>query len=98
MKKLIGIAGFSWVTVKLGLTSLPHGLNFKHIVGVALMGGGILNQDIFLVGERPLWVGSGHRVSKSCLKSQTKKVRLLFLILLEFTVFGLLMEANKGMF
>ena len=38
------------------------------------------------------------RVSKSCLKSQTKKVRLLFLILLEFTVFGLLMEANKGMF
>jgi NhaA family Na+:H+ antiporter len=42
MKKLIGIAGFSWVTVKLGLTSLPHGLNFKHIVGVALMGGGFL--------------------------------------------------------
>jgi Na+/H+ antiporter NhaA len=61
MKKLIGIAGFSWVTVKLGLTSLPHGLNFKHIVGVALMGGGgILNQDIFLVGERPLWVDRSH--------------------------------------
>ncbi len=32
--KLIGIAGFSWIAVKLGLTSLPTGLNFKHIVGV----------------------------------------------------------------
>jgi hypothetical protein len=69
MKKLIGIAGFSWVTVKLGLTSLPHGLNFKHIVGVALMGGGILNQDIFLVGERPLWVATSTGRCNTCVKS-----------------------------
>ena len=37
--KLIGIAGFSWAAVKLGITALPQGLNFKHIIGVALMGG-----------------------------------------------------------
>ena len=46
--KLIGIAGFSWVAVKLGLTSLPHGLNFKHIVGVALMGGIGFTMSIFI--------------------------------------------------
>lgn len=46
--KLIGIAGFSWVAVKLGLTSLPHGLNFKHIVGVGLMGGIGFTMSIFI--------------------------------------------------
>ena len=46
--KLIGIAGFSWVAVKLGLTSLPRGLNFKHIVGVALMGGIGFTMSIFI--------------------------------------------------
>ncbi len=46
--KLIGIAGFSWVAVRLGLTSLPHGLNFKHIVGVALMGGIGFTMSIFI--------------------------------------------------
>ncbi|RLJ18149.1 Na+/H+ antiporter NhaA [bacterium endosymbiont of Escarpia laminata] len=46
--KLIGIAGFSWVAVRLGLTTLPHGLNFKHIVGVALMGGIGFTMSIFI--------------------------------------------------
>ena len=46
--KLIGIAGFSWVAVKMGLTSLPHGVNFKHIVGVALMGGIGFTMSIFI--------------------------------------------------
>ncbi len=46
--KLIGIAGFTWVAVKLGLTSLPHGLNFKHIIGVALMGGIGFTMSIFI--------------------------------------------------
>ncbi len=46
--KLVGIAGFSWVAVKLGLTSLPHDLNFKHIVGVALMGGIGFTMSIFV--------------------------------------------------
>ena len=46
--KLIGIAGFSWVAVKLGLTDLPQGLNFKHIIGVGLMGGIGFTMSIFI--------------------------------------------------
>jgi len=46
--KLIGIAGFSWVAVKLGWTSLPQGLNFKHIVGAGLMGGIGFTMSIFV--------------------------------------------------
>ena len=46
--KLIGIAGFSWLAVKIGLTSLPNGLNFKHITGAALMGGIGFTMSIFI--------------------------------------------------
>ncbi len=46
--KLIGIAGFSWVVVKLGLASLPKGLNFNHIIGVAFMGGIGFTMSIFV--------------------------------------------------
>ncbi|MEN8169615.1 MAG: Na+/H+ antiporter NhaA [Pseudomonadota bacterium] len=46
--KLIGIAGFSWVAVRLGLTTLPPGLNFKHVVGVGLMGGIGFTMSIFI--------------------------------------------------
>ena len=46
--KLMGIAGFAWLTVKLGLSTLPHDLNFKHIVGVALMGGIGFTMSIFI--------------------------------------------------
>ena len=46
--KLVGIAGFSWVAVKLDLTTLPPGLNFKHIVGARLMGGIGSTMSIFI--------------------------------------------------
>ena len=46
--KLLGIAGFSWVAVKVGLTTLPAGLNFKHIIGVGLMGGIGFTMSIFI--------------------------------------------------
>jgi len=46
--KLLGIAGFAWVGVKLGMVSLPEGLNFKHIVGVGLMGGIGFTMSIFI--------------------------------------------------
>ena len=46
--KLIGIAGFAWLAVRFGITSLPHGLNFKHIIGVALMGGIGFTMSIFI--------------------------------------------------
>ncbi|MCK4743729.1 MAG: Na+/H+ antiporter NhaA [Sulfuriflexus sp.] len=46
--KLIGIAGFAWLAVKVGLTTLPHDLNFKHIIGVGLMGGIGFTMSIFI--------------------------------------------------
>jgi Na+:H+ antiporter, NhaA family len=46
--KLIGIAGFSWIVVRMGLAALPVGLNFNHIVGVALMGGIGFTMSIFI--------------------------------------------------
>ena len=48
MGKLIGITGFSWLAVKLGLTALPHDLNFTHIIGVGLMGGIGFTMSIFI--------------------------------------------------
>lgn len=46
--KLIGIAGFSWLAIKMGFTSLPKGVSFKHIIGVALMGGIGFTMSIFI--------------------------------------------------
>jgi NhaA family Na+:H+ antiporter len=46
--KLIGIAGFTWLAVKLGISQLPQGLNFKHIIGVSLMGGIGFTMSIFI--------------------------------------------------
>ncbi len=46
--KLIGIAGFTWLAVKFGMTNLPSGVNFKHIIGVALMGGIGFTMSIFI--------------------------------------------------
>lgn len=46
--KLIGIAGFTWVAVKMGISSMPEGMNFKHLVGVAFMGGIGFTMSIFI--------------------------------------------------
>ncbi len=46
--KLIGVAGFTWITVRLGLSQLPQGLNFNHIVGVGLMSGIGFTMSIFV--------------------------------------------------
>lgn len=46
--KLVGIAGFTWLAVKLGLTRLPAELNFRHIIGVGLMGGIGFTMSIFI--------------------------------------------------
>ena len=46
--KFIGITGFTWLAVKLGFTSLPQGINFKHIIGVSLMGGIGFTMSIFI--------------------------------------------------
>jgi NhaA family Na+:H+ antiporter len=46
--KLIGVAGFTWIAVKLGLSQLPEGLNFKHIVGIGFMAGIGFTMSIFV--------------------------------------------------
>ena len=46
--KPLGIAGFTWITVKLGWAELPTGLNMKHILGVGLLGGIGFTMSIFI--------------------------------------------------
>jgi len=46
--KLIGIAGLSWLVVKLGITTLPKDINFKHLIGVGLLGGIGFTMSIFV--------------------------------------------------
>ena len=48
--KLIGIAGISWLAVKMGIGQLPKGTNFKQIVGVGFLGGIGFTMSIF-IGE-----------------------------------------------
>ncbi|QFU77267.1 Na+/H+ antiporter NhaA [Halioglobus maricola] len=46
--KPLGIAGFTWMTLKMGWAKLPEGLNMKHIVGVGLLGGIGFTMSIFI--------------------------------------------------
>jgi NhaA family Na+:H+ antiporter len=46
--KIIGIAGFSWLALKIGLGSLPAGTNFQQIVGVGILGGIGFTMSIFI--------------------------------------------------
>ncbi len=46
--KLLGIAGFVWLTVKLGWSRLPEGIRFSHIIGMALLGGIGFTMSIFI--------------------------------------------------
>lgn len=46
--KLIGIAGFSWLAIKMGVCELPNDVSMRHIVGAALMGGIGFTMSIFI--------------------------------------------------
>jgi Na+:H+ antiporter, NhaA family len=46
--KPLGIAGFTWIALKLGMAKLPEGLNMKHILGVGLLGGIGFTMSIFI--------------------------------------------------
>ncbi|WP_157452510.1 Na+/H+ antiporter NhaA [Chloroherpeton thalassium] len=46
--KLIGIAGSTWIAIKLKIGILPRGADFKHIIGVGLMGGIGFTMSIFV--------------------------------------------------
>ncbi len=46
--KLLGIAGFTWVAVKLGISGLPEGMEMKHLIGLGLLGGIGFTMSIFI--------------------------------------------------
>lgn len=46
--KVLGIAGFSWVAIKLGVGYLPAGTRFNQIIGVSLLGGIGFTMSIFI--------------------------------------------------
>jgi len=46
--KLLGIAGFTWLAVKLGGIALPEGLQMRHVIGVGLLGGIGFTMSIFV--------------------------------------------------
>ena len=46
--KLLGIAGLTWLAVKLGLGKLPEGMNTRHLVGVGFIGGIGFTMSIFI--------------------------------------------------
>ncbi len=46
--KLVGIAGFTWLAVKTGVSALPTGVTMSHVVGVGLLGGIGFTMSIFI--------------------------------------------------
>lgn len=46
--KIIGIAGISWLVLKLGLGRLPEGTTYSQIVGVSMLGGIGFTMSIFI--------------------------------------------------
>lgn len=46
--KVIGIAGFVWLAIRLKLATLPTGVAFRHIVGVGMIGGIGFTMSIFV--------------------------------------------------
>lgn len=48
--KLVGVFGMTFITVKLGLAVLPHGANWVHMAGVALLAGVGFTMSLFIGG------------------------------------------------
>lgn len=46
--KVIGVAGFTWVAVKMGICSLPSGVGFSQILAVSLLAGIGFTMSIFI--------------------------------------------------
>ncbi len=46
--KLIGVTFFSWVGVKSGLAELPEGVNYKQVIGIAMLAGVGFTMSIFV--------------------------------------------------
>ena len=48
--KLVGVASFSWIAVRLGLGRLPEGVHWGHILGVASVAGIGFTVSLFITG------------------------------------------------
>jgi len=48
--KPLGIAGFSWLAVRLGVSALPQGSNWTALTGVAILGGIGFTMALFIAG------------------------------------------------
>jgi NhaA family Na+:H+ antiporter len=48
--KLVGVTGFAWLAVRLGLARLPAGLAWRHVVGMAGLAGIGFTVSIFVAG------------------------------------------------
>ena len=48
--KLVGVASFSWLAVRLGLGRLPEGARWGHILGVASVAGIGFTVSLFITG------------------------------------------------
>jgi NhaA family Na+:H+ antiporter len=46
--KMIGVFGFTWIMVKLGIADLPRLVNWKHIFGVSLLAGVGFTMSLFV--------------------------------------------------
>jgi NhaA family Na+:H+ antiporter len=46
--KLIGVAGLTWLAVKLGFGQLPDGMNFRHLIGIGFISGIGFTMSIFI--------------------------------------------------
>ncbi len=46
--KFIGISGFAWLAVKIGLAKLPSGVQWRHILGAAWLGGIGFTMSLFI--------------------------------------------------
>ena len=46
--KPLGIATFSWLSVRLGLADLPRGVAWKHILGAGMLGGIGFTMSLFV--------------------------------------------------
>lgn len=60
--KLIGVTLFSWLGIRLGAAELPEGVNFKQVIGIALLAGVGFTMSIFVANlafpDNPLLLDS----------------------------------------
>ena len=71
--KVIGIMGFCWMGVKMGLATLPDNSNWTHLLGLSLLGGigftmslfisSLAFQDIVLLNQAKLGILIGSTVA-----------------------------------